>query len=578
MFKRSLIIATGLFLGVQVSFSQNRQPAFDMNERLGRGINMGNSFEAPTETAWGNPWKPAYFKIISELGFNHVRVPIRWETPERSSESEPYLINPDFLNRIQQVVDTALKYQLHVVIDMHHHDALFENPTVQKERFLSQWSQIADLFKDYPDSLLFEVLNEPHGNLSPSMWNEFFADALAEIRNTNPTRVVLMGIADFGGLSGISKLELPNDDYIIMSPHYYNPFPFTHQGAEWVSGANDWLGTKWLDTEADRESVMTEFNYALHFSETHNIPIHVGEFGAYSTADIESRVRWTTFLARWFEEKNLSWAYWEFSAGFGIYDPTTQATLAPLVDALLHSEMPEPTPIYPTTIYNSSFSNGNDGWSLLQQGGASGSLSTSGGKLQVAISNGGTESWHLQLVKNGISLQKDKLYRISFTAEAAADRSITFYAGKASSSWNAYSGSNAVSMTSAQSAYSFSFEMTYPTDPVGRLVFDLGTNSTAVTISNVKVEELSLTLVLANEDLSGSKIVAYPNPVSSLLKIEIPVGVDNAQLLDMCGRAHRIFKISPGSNTLNVEQILPGLYILSLSGRERKYNIKVLKE
>ena len=41
-----------------ISLAQERIPAFEMNERLGRGINMGNAFEAPSENDWGNPWNP----------------------------------------------------------------------------------------------------------------------------------------------------------------------------------------------------------------------------------------------------------------------------------------------------------------------------------------------------------------------------------------------------------------------------------------------------------------------------------------------------------------------------------------
>jgi endoglucanase len=80
-----------------------------------------------------------------------------------------------------------------------------EDRAGQKERFLSQWNQIANHFEDYPHSLLFEVLNEPHGNLTAGLWNDHFADALVEIRKTNPTRIVLMGVAEYGGLRGISK-------------------------------------------------------------------------------------------------------------------------------------------------------------------------------------------------------------------------------------------------------------------------------------------------------------------------------------------------------------------------------------
>ena len=179
MVRTRIILFVILITGTISGKAQDRLAAFQMNERLGRGINMGNSFWAPSETAWGNPWDPEYFKIMSELGFSHVRLPIRWEPADRSMANSPYTINPDFLDRIQEVVDTALKYGLHIIVNMHHHEALYEDPAGQKDRFLSQWDQIANRFQDYPDSLLFEVLNEPHGNLTPALWNEYFMDALS---------------------------------------------------------------------------------------------------------------------------------------------------------------------------------------------------------------------------------------------------------------------------------------------------------------------------------------------------------------------------------------------------------------
>ncbi len=568
-------------ISFSLSFSgwaQNRLPAFEMNGKLGRGVNMGNCFEAPSESEWGNPWDPEYFETMAELGFQHVRLPVRWEPAARSMATAPYTIVPSFLERIQQVVDSAVKHNLYIIVNMHHHDVLFENPVGQKERFLSQWSQIANHFKDYPENLLFEVLNEPHGNLSPGLWNEFFADALAEIRITNPTRVVLLGVAEFGGLGGISKLELPDDEYIILSPHYYNPFPFTHQGAEWVDGADAWLGTTWNDTEADRETVVNEFSYALQFSEENNIPIHVGEFGAYSTADADSRERWTTFLARWFEEQNLSWAYWEFSAGFGIYNPATKAFNTSLVDALLHNEMPAPIPITAIPIYTSNFSTGTDGWILSSQGGASSSL-TSSGKLNISITNGGTQTWHIQLVKNNIPLEKDKQYKISFTAQAVADRSLTFYAGKASDPWNSYSGYNGISLGTAEATIVNSFTMNDPTDLSARLVFDLGTSTTNVSITNVKVEEIQIGIATDIFDTERSPVVtAYPNPVQSMLHLKGVGGFHTAEVYDVVGRRIMRFVIEDETTTLHVEDVPRGLYFVRLYGMGFSEVVKVLKE
>lgn len=571
----------GIYLGAfsLTGWAQSRIPAFEMNQRLGRGVNMGNCFEAPSETAWGNPWDPEYFEIMAQQGFDHVRLPVRWEPAERSLATPPYTINQTFLERIQEVVDKALESKLHIIVNMHHHEALYEDPDGQKERFLSQWDQIATYFKDYPDSLLFEVLNEPHGNMTSGKWNQFFADALIEIRKTNPSRVVLLGVADYGGLGGIVNLELPNDEYIILSPHYYNPFNFTHQGAEWVGPQADaWLGTKWNDTEADRETVENEFAYALQFSATNNIPIHIGEFGAYSKADIESRERWTTFLARWFEEQGLSWAYWEFSAGFGIYNPTTKELLSPLVDALLHNEMPEPIPIVATTIYASNFSSNTDGWSLNTQGGASGGLSVSGGKLIASITNGGNEAWHVQLVKNGISLEKDKMYRISFKAQATADRSATFYAGKASDPWDAYSGYNGISIGTAESNFVFSFTMTNPTDPAARLVFDLGKSAIGVTISEIKVEELSFVVTAVEELAIKPKVTFYPNPVTSILHLETSELFQSLQLFDLNGREMVKLNVNSTTTMINLEGFSQGIYVLRISGDGVHDRIKILKE
>ncbi len=573
----TLLAAFSMVIFPLCGWAQNRQAAFDMNTRLGRGVNMGNCFEAPSETEWGNPWKPEYFKIMHDLGFDHVRLPVRWEPADRSMATAQYTINPAFFNRIQQVVDTARKYKLHIIVNMHHHEALFENPDAQKERFLSQWYQIADYFKSYPDTLLFEVMNEPHGNLTPEKWNTFFADALKEIRKTNPTRMVLMGTADYGGLGGLSKLQVPNDDNVIVTVHYYNPFNFTHQGAEWVSGADAWLGTKWLDIEPERETVQSEFRAALDYSTNNNVPVHVGEFGAYSKADIESRERWTTYIGRWLETQNLSWAYWEFSAGFGIYNPSTKQYVEPLVDALLHNPMPEPTPISVKSIYTSNFSVGTDGWSLNANSGASGSLAASGGKLVSTISNGGTQAWHVQLTKSPFSFQKDKMYQISFKAKAEANRGATFYAGKNSDPWTSYSGYSGLTFTTIEQTFVVAFTMGSPTDNAARLAFDFGTDASDVTISEIKVEELYFP-VTGLDDIQQGSVKFYPNPTSSWIFIDNSAGFSCAALYDMNGRSMANYRLIGSAPSLSLEGIPTGLYVMELNGNGLSRRMKIMKQ
>jgi endoglucanase len=49
----------------------------------------------------------------------------------------------------------------------------------------------------------------------------------------------------------------------------------------------------------------------------------VGEFGAFSAADMPSRARWTRFVSEESRQLGMSRAYWEFGSGFGAYDPQT---------------------------------------------------------------------------------------------------------------------------------------------------------------------------------------------------------------------------------------------------------------
>ena len=460
-----------------------------INQRLGRGINLGNTFE----DQWKDPsYNPADFSRMADCGFSHVRIPIRWEAAGRAQYSSPYTISPSFLASVKSAVDLALKNKMHVIINMHNHDSLYAKPDALKPMFLAEWKQIAEYFKDYPDSLLFEVLNEPHGQLDPDTWNVFFADALHTIRESNPKRIVLVGTADWGGVSALNKLVLPADDRLILTVHYYNPFMFTHQGAEWVSGSDAWLGTHWYDTEFDRQDISEDFSLVIPFARDHNIPVHMGEFGAYSKGDMDSRVRWTRYLARWFEQQKFSWAYWEFNSGFGIYDPVSGQYRTALRDALTHDAMTPPTPVTLTGLYSSNFANPqNDGWNLYNNDpSASSSLGVANNRATVTISKEGTESWYIQLIKGGTSLVAGKTYRIVFRAYSTGSRSLSATMMLATAPWTVY-GNKDFTISAADTEYSFVFTAAN-SDANANFLFSMGKGGLLpVTLYDIRLQELT---------------------------------------------------------------------------------------
>lgn len=473
------------------SFAQT--PAFEFNKKLGVGVNMGNMFEAPTETDWGNPWKPEYFGIISQMGFKHVRIPIRWEPAARSSATPPYLITPTFFARIKQVVDDALKNKLIAIINMHHHEALLADISGQKERFLSQWTQISEYFKSYSDSLIFEVLNEPNSSITPEVWNNLFPEALQKIRLTNPNRYVLIGTAEWGGLGGLSKMVWPSDPFIFPTIHYYNPFHFTHQGASWSGPeSTNWLGTEWLNAQGERETMQNDFAPLVAFSKKYNVPVHIGEFGAYEKADMPSRIRWTNYLARYFGELGFSCAYWEFSAGFGIYDLVAKKARQDLLDALVTDPMYPVSETILTPVYKDEFKLSTTDWQLYTQQTGNATRTIVNDEAKITINNGSTETWHVQLVKNNIKIEKDKMYQVSFTARSTAERTISAYVGKSASPYTGYSGGNSITLGTVGKSFSFTFQMKEPTDLSSRIVFDLGKSSEDFFLDEISLSEVTI--------------------------------------------------------------------------------------
>ena len=310
--------------------------AFHFNRLLGRGINLGNALEAPREGAWGFTLKPEYFQQIKQAGFNSVRIPIRWSA--HAQEQSPYEVDQGFFRRVDWAIEQALSNGLAVVINVHHYEELCREPNKHLPRLVALWKQIATRYHNQPERLFFEILNEPHDPLTDERWQGMVPPLLGVIRESNPQRVVIIGPGHWNNLQHLDKLELPAPDrHLIVTFHYYSPFEFTHQGAEWVAGSNRWKGRTWKGTPQEEEVLRKDFVKVAAWSKKHGRPIFLGEFGAYSAADMESRARWTHAVAREAERRGFSWCYWEFGSGFGVYDPAARAWRQPLLRALLDS-------------------------------------------------------------------------------------------------------------------------------------------------------------------------------------------------------------------------------------------------
>lgn len=300
---------------------------------LQRGMNMGNMLEAPNEGEWGLYVEEEYFDLIKDAGFDFIRLPVRWNT--HTEQEWPYTIDSAFFTRVDEVVNWALQRELTIIIDFHHYEEMMYDPWSNKDRFLAITKQVAEHYKDYPSNVLFELLNEPNDKLDASLWNEYSSEALKIVRESNPVRDVIIGPVNWNSPDWLSTLDVPDDSHLIATFHYYSPFEFTHQGAEWNPDAGQWLGTTWDATDEQKAEVTRTFDLVSEWAVRNNIRIMLGEFGAYSKADMDSRVRWTSFISREAERHGFAWAYWEFASGFGAYDPNAKVWREDLLKALI---------------------------------------------------------------------------------------------------------------------------------------------------------------------------------------------------------------------------------------------------
>jgi endoglucanase len=235
---------------------------------------------------------------------------------------------------VDWAVANAMGRNLNLVLNIHHYDELQAFPDRHEARFLALWSQIASRYADRPERLYFELLNEPRDAMTVGRWNALFPKALAVVRESNPDRAVIVGTARMNGIDALTELVLPDDDRLIVTVHYYAPFEFTHQGAGWIAGAAQWLGTAWGD-EADQDALRSDLTKVTEWAEEHDRPVFVGEFGAYAKAEMATRSGWTVVVRAELERAGMSWAYWDFGTDFGAFDPQRDAWREPLRQALL---------------------------------------------------------------------------------------------------------------------------------------------------------------------------------------------------------------------------------------------------
>jgi endoglucanase len=274
-----------------------------------------------------------HFTEIRKAGFDFVRVPLY---AFRHMDDQNRL-DSVWLAKLDDVVKEAQKAGLGIILDEHDFDTCSEDLAMCRARLPAFWSQVAPRFAKAPRSVAFELLNEPHARLDAANWNALFAEVLGIVRQTNPTRIVVVGPTSWNSFRELPNLKLPADPNLLVTFHYYDPFHFTHQGAGWAGEeVKNLRGVTW-GTPQDRAAIARDLDQVAAWSKANDRPILLGEFGAYdkSGTPMDLRAAWTAHVRSEAERHGFSWAYWQFDGDFVVWDMPNQRWVEPIRKALI---------------------------------------------------------------------------------------------------------------------------------------------------------------------------------------------------------------------------------------------------
>jgi endoglucanase len=326
-FLRSLALAALVACGLSAQID----PAAQV-EKMGRGLNI-----LGYDPLWDDFAKAriheSHFRIIQQAGFHTLRLNLM----AFDHMDDQNRLDPVWLKALDWAVKNALANDLIVILDEHDYTFCAAHADTCQTKLLAFWQQVEEIYKNAPPGVVFEILNEPNGQLNVPRWNAVMREALAVIRKTNPTRNVVIGGAMWNSPMPflLNKLDLPDDDrHIIVTVHYYLPMAFTHQGASWSPMTAKLSGVTW-GTDVEKQRVVEDFAKVQQWSKANNRPILLGEFGAYDKGPLDSRVLYTSWVARTAESMGWAWTYFQFDINFIAWDMDKQAWVEPIRKALI---------------------------------------------------------------------------------------------------------------------------------------------------------------------------------------------------------------------------------------------------
>lgn len=326
-------------------------PSIDLIKEMRVGWNLGNTFDSPSEIAWGNPkTTKTMIDTIKSAGFNVLRIPVTWEG---HFSGENYLIDEAWMNRVQEVINYAIDNNTFVIINMHHerwNSTSYMNKEQASIIMEKLWTQIGTRFSNYNEYLLFEGMNEPRiyeasdsiqwGGSSESFevinhLNQVFVNTVRSLGGNNRYRHLMITTNGAGTSDAIlSSLVVPNDPNVIVSLHSYAPYDFAHDKTTNTTWSKDKL--------SDTNPIDGVFDRIDRYFIQENIAVIMGEFASRDKNNIAARLAWLSYYLNKANERDIPCIWWDTgqvqtpdNMTFSIFNRRTSTWLFPEIVEML---------------------------------------------------------------------------------------------------------------------------------------------------------------------------------------------------------------------------------------------------
>lgn len=310
-----------------------------------RGVNLSNWFQKGSiQQVDFSRYAYEDFVDLQTLGVDVVRLPINLHA--MTGGAPDYIVDPILFNFLDQIIDWTEELNIHLILD-NHTFSVTENTTVAVNTPLSIiWPQMAAHFIDRDSTLYFEILNEPHG-IDDFVWNTVQQNIVNLIRQVDAERTLIVGPAGWNSYNNLDDMLNYNDDNLIYTFHFYDPFVFTHQGASWTDPSMVSLGGvpfpsnagsipacppdlvgSWVQgnlvsygSQGTVQHVQELLDIAVAFGESRGVPIYCGEFGVLNHNAIDAhRIEWYREVTAYLDAAHIGWTMWDYHGGFGLFE------------------------------------------------------------------------------------------------------------------------------------------------------------------------------------------------------------------------------------------------------------------